>query len=211
MQFDVDVEKLVDSGLSISDYLFCQFVCHNEKKLFDFYLEQFDRFFTKESLDRLVNAGYIKLDDPDKGYIFSNIKVTDLFIDSFIEPIKLKKATITGNNIDWFEEWYSLWPRGIKSGGNYPVKGDRKGCLKKLIKFTKEYPEFGKDIIIKATKDYVDAARITRYTYIKQAHFFIYKDGMSTLAAYCETINEKVKNGEYDLDDNLNYDNISDI
>lgn len=215
MQFDVDVEKLIDTGLSISDYLFCQFVCSNEKKLFDFYLEQFDRFFNKDSIDRLIEMGYLELDDNSKGYLFSNIKATDLFIDSFIDPIKLKKATKVKNantdEIEWFEEWYSLWPRGIKAGGNYPVKGDRKGCLKKLIKFTKEYPEFGKDIIIKATKDYVDAARITRFTYIKQAHFFIYKDGMSTLAAYCETINEKVKNGDYDLDDNLNYDNISDI
>lgn len=213
MQFDVDVEKLIDTGLSISDYLFCQFVCHNEKKLFDFYLEQFDRFFTKESLDRLVNLGYIELDDVRRGYTFTNIKVTNLFIDSFIDPIKLKKASVSkskDNEIEWFEEWYSLWPRGIKQSG-YPVKGDRKGCLKKLLKFTKEYPEFGKDIIIKATKDYVEASRMNRYQHIKLAHYFVYRDNMSALAAYCETINEKIKNGDYDLDDNLNYDNISDI
>lgn len=212
MQFDVDVEKLIDTGLSISDYLFCQFVCNNEKKLFDFYLEQFDRFFNKASIDRLIEIGYLQLDDPNKGYPFSNIKVTNLFIDSFIDPIKLKKASKSksADEIEWFEEWYSLWPRGIKSGG-YPVKGDRKGCIKKLLKFIKEYPEFGKDIIIKATKDYVDACKINRYAYMKLAHFFIYKDNMSSLASYCETIQEKINNGTYDLNDNISYDNINDI
>lgn len=214
MRFDVDVDKLIDTGLSINDLLFCHFVCSNEKKLFDFYVEQFNRFFDKGSIDRLIELGYLELDEPNRGYIFSNIKASDLFITNFIEEdqIKLKKATKTksNNEIDWFEEWYSLWPRGIKSGG-YPVKGDRKGCLKKLDKFIKEYPEFGKDIIIKATKDYIDASRLKRYAYMKLAHFFIYKDNMSTLASYCELIKEKLENGTYDLDDNINYDNISDI
>lgn len=212
MQFDVDVEKLIDTGIDINDYLFCQFVCHNEKQMFDFYLEQFDRFFDKSSINNLIDKGLLYLEEPAKGYTFTNIKVSDTFIDIFIEPIKLRKASKTKSKdeIEWFEEWYSLWPRGIKSGG-YPVKGDRKGCIKKLVKFTNEHPEFGKDIIIKATKDYVDSCKLNRYNYMKLAHFFIYKDNMSTLASYCEQIQEKVNNGTYDLNDNIDYDNIDDI
>ena len=212
MQFDVDVEKLIDKGININDYLFCHFICNNEKKLFDFYLEQFDKFFTKDSLVNLINLGYLRLEEESLGFTYNNIKVTDLFIETFIEELNIKKASKTKSNdeIEWFEEWYSLWPKGIKVSG-YPVKGDRKGCLKKLVKFTKEHPEFEKDIIIKATKDYIDASRMNRFIYMKLAHYFIYKDNMSSLAGYCEQIKEKVDNGTYDLNDNLNYDNINDI
>lgn len=212
MQFGVDVEKLIDTGLNINEYLLCQFIYNEDKKLLDYYMEQFDRFFNKETVDKLRIGRYLELVDERLGYLFSNIQVTELFVSTFVEEeIKIKKATKSNNDeISWFEEWYSLWPRGIKSGG-YPVKGDRKGCLKKLIKFTNEYPEFGKEIITKATKDYIDSCRLKRYDYMKLAHFFIYKDGMSSLASYCELIQEKIKNGTYDLDDNINYDNIRDI
>lgn len=213
MQFDVDVDKLIDVGISIQDYLLCQFVCSNEKKSFDYYLEQFDKFFSKESIDNLIEKGLIELEEEKLGYRFSNIKVTNTFIDIFIDPIKLKKAPRSNSNtdsIEWFKEWYELWPRGIKSGG-YPVRGDRKGCLKKLTKFVNEHPEFDKDIIIKATKDYIEASRMRNYQMMRLAHYFVYKDGMSTLASYCETIQEKIENGTYDLNDNINYDNIDDI
>lgn len=213
MQFEVDVEKLIDAGININEYLFCQFVCNNEKKVFEYYLEQFDRFFDKESINRLIEKGILELYTEEQGYKFSNIKVTNLFIDLFIDPIKLKKATKSSSKveeIEWFDEWYSLWPRGIKVGG-YPVKGDRKGCLKKLIKFINEYPEFDKDIIIKATKDYIDAFRINRYSYMKLAHYFVYKDNTSSLASGCEAIQDKIDNGTYDLDDNNYYDNIDGI
>lgn len=216
MQFDVDIEKLIDTGLTINDYLFCQFIYNQNEKLLGFYTEQFDKFYTRESIDKLIMTGFLELEDDSRGYRFTNFRVTEHFIELFLNELKLKKATKTKSEdeLPWFDEWYSLWPRGQKSGG-YPVKGDRKGCYKKLIKFIKEHPEFEKDIIIKATKDYIDAQRLSRFAFIKLAHFFVYKDNISVLASYCELIKEKLDNNEgYDInssDDNLYYDNIDDI
>lgn len=218
MCFEVDIEGLIKANININDYLLCQFIAHNDIDGFNSYIEKFGKFFTKDTIIELIDKKLLYLEESDKGFRFSNIKVSNLFIDTFIDKevlVKKLKSSITNKNnfneIDeWFDEWYSLWPRGIKVGG-YPVKGDRKGCLKRLEKFTKEYPEYSKEVILKATKDYIDLCRINRYNYMKLAHYFIYKDNVSTLASYCEAIEEKVKNGEYDLDDNFNYDNISDI
>lgn len=205
MQFEVSVDKLIDYSININELLLCQFLYHNSRQMYDLYLEQFDKFFNKSTIEKLIERGFLRLEDESKGFLFSNIKVTDSFINIFIEdPVEFKEASKSKNTdtIEWFDEWYNEWPAGVKSGGYY-VKGDRKGCIKKMNKFIKEYPEFTKDIIIKATKDYIAAFRMKRnYDYMKLAHFFIYKDNMSTLAAYCERIKEKIDNGTYDELDN---------
>jgi len=203
MQFEVSVDKLIDYSININELLLCQLLYHDSRKMYDLYLEQFDKFFDKATIEGLIAKGFLFLEDESKGFLFSNIKASEHFIEVFIdEPIKFKEASKSNITIEWFDEWYDLWPKGVKSGG-YLVRGDKKGCIKKLNKFIKEYPDFDKDIIIKATKDYIDSFRIKRsYEYMKLAHFFIYKDNMSTLAANCEAIKEKIDNGTYDEIDN---------
>ena len=131
----------------------------------------------------------LELIDENKDYLLSNFKVTNKFIDIFMEH-KPEEIKSSGSNVeDWIDEWYNLWPKGIKSGG-YPVKSGVKGCLVKMKKFIKEYPNYNKDIIMKATNDYISYSRMNNYRFMQLAHYYIYKNSISTLASNCELIEE---------------------
>src|SRR6476646_5646715 len=157
---EIEIELLIDASIDIQQYLFCNFIYYPNLSLFNMYLEQFDKFFTKESLEDLIEKGFIKLLDTEEGFKLSNIKVTDKYIKTFIP--NNKKVAENSKVEDWIDEWYTLFPRGIKSGG-YLVRSDKNGCLVKMRKFLKQHPEFGKTIIMKATKEYVDKMQLNNY------------------------------------------------
>lgn len=89
---------------------------------------------------------------------------------------------------NWIEDWRQLFPNIKASHGN--VRGDRQGCIKKMKSFIKKYPEFTKDIIFKGTLGYIQAKKRDGYQYMKLAHYFIEKDGISDLASYCEQVGD---------------------
>jgi len=88
---------------------------------------------------------------------------------------------------EWIEDWYELFPKGIKSGG-YLVRTDMKSCKKKMQEFMKEYPSYDKDVIMLATKQYIVEMSEKNYSYMKLAPFFIKKEGVSMLQGYCENV-----------------------
>lgn len=98
-------------------------------------------------------------------------------------------------SIGWIQEYRDLFPIGVKSGG-FPVRGDLKGCTKKMERFLEDYPEYDKEIILKATKSYVDKKRLENYAYMQLAHYFIKKDDISSLAAECENLRESIEHKE---------------
>ena len=55
---------------------------------------------------------------------------------------------------EWINEFYDIFPKGTKNLNGY-IRIDKGGCLKKMIDFCKENPEFNKAIIITATKNYI--------------------------------------------------------
>jgi len=85
------------------------------------------------------------------------------------------------------DEWFEIFPQGIKSG-NFYIRTDKKTCFKKLGKFMTNYPEYSKATIIEATKRYVNSCRGQGYRYMKLAPYFIYKDDMSMLEGYCQQV-----------------------
>lgn len=85
----------------------------------------------------------------------------------------------------WIDEYRELFPAKIRSGG-YPVRGSKKGCLRKMEKFVREHPQYTKDIILAATAEYVSGRSRVGYQLMKIADYFIEKDGVSMLAAECE-------------------------
>lgn len=189
MKFEIDLLKLLQDKLTINNYLFLQLVYHQNYDYFINY-KKFDNFINKDDILFLMSVDLIEFNDPDKGYYLSNFKVTNNFINRYIDikpDIKINKRIETSNVEEWMDEWYSLFPRGIKNGA-YPIKGDRKGCLKKLKSFVKDYPEFSKDVIMKATKEYINKSKLNNYVFMQQAHYFISKNNISTLASYCELV-----------------------
>jgi hypothetical protein len=128
--------------------------------------------------DLIIN---LEIDDNDnKGYLLSKLKITD-------NGIILINENQSDFN-DFVNEWYNLWPTGIKSGGYY-IKTSKLACSKNLKKFFKEHPEYTQEIVLKATKKYLEDMERQSYKYIKLAPYFIYKDSISTLESCCMNYN----------------------
>src|SRR5882757_7343070 len=115
MRFEVDIDKLIDEGVSLNQYLLCQYIYQQESKLLNFYIEQFDKFVTKVDFDSLISKGFINMHNENNGYVFTNTFVTKKFIDTFIEKSKKSKLEESGVE-DWIDDWYNLFPKGVKSG-----------------------------------------------------------------------------------------------
>ena len=90
------------------------------------------------------------------------------------------------------------FPKGVKIGGN-PVRTTiGKSTVNKMKAFFKEY-DFNEDIIIQATKAYVEDRKKTNYSYMKKFTNFINKQGEdSLLASWCDMVvnGETEENGE---------------
>lgn len=195
MKFEVDLNKLIDSSITIQNYLFLQIVYRQDYKALKDY-KVISEFYNKDDILFLMSLGLIEFIDEEKGFFLNNIRVTKYFISKFsVEGAGIRPAgeVLNRTKVDtekWKQDWYDLFPRGIKNGA-YPIKGDRKGCFNKLDKFIKDYPEYPIDVIMDATEEYIKQSKQNNYKYMQQAHYFISKNNISTLASYCEVILDK--------------------
>lgn len=204
MKFEIDLIKLIDNTITIQNYLFLQIVYHQDYESLKSYKAITD-FYTRDDILFLMSLELIEFIEEEKGLYLNNLKTTIKFKELFLdirgsslpdeEEIEKKKKVIKNDN--WMKDWYDLFPRGIKNG-QYPIKGDRKGCFNKLNKFVKDYPEYSIDIIMKATKNYIDQSRLNNYRFMQQAHYFVSKNNMSTLSSYCEMILDKGEGSDGD-------------
>jgi len=194
MIVEINTEKLRKYGLDFNQFMFCQFIYQQAQPDLSKYRSVFGEFADRDSLDMIRSLGYLDLKKEEDDYRFSNMFVTDLFVEDFIEKPVASKL-ISNKLSDWFDEWFDLFPQGVKSGG-YLIKSDKAGCLKKMEKFVKTYPEFNKDIIIRATKDYINYMRMKQFQYMQLAHYFIMKNDVSTLASCCEDVVNKLDTRE---------------
>lgn len=98
---------------------------------------------------------------------------------------------------EWMSKWMDLWPVGVTSGGKL-VRSDKKSCVIKMKKFLKDYPEFNKDIIFKATQMYIDQFDLDNPQFMKCAVYFIDKRGEgSELAGWCEKAVNGTPNSDF--------------
>ena len=176
MLINIELDKLNSLSISLSQYLVLLFLSKRDVVGLMEYNKQFN-YITRQDIDNLILQGFIvDIQDEKQRYLLINLQMTDKF-SIFAEP-KID---------DWIDEWYNLFPQGIKSG-NYYVKSDKQGCRKKLERFLLKYPEYNKDIILVATQNYVNELESKGFKYMQTAHYFIEKNGMSALAGYCEAV-----------------------
>ena len=200
----IDIKRMIDESLSVNDCLFIYFCSTKNMKDYNFYREQFGGIATRASVLTLINNGYLEFVDPTNEQItFSNLTLTNKarFLVADMPTLQAKEATIASNKLDWMEEWYSFFPKGVKSGG-YPVRSGLTGCRTKMFKFLKKN-KFNKDTILLATKLYIKEMEKVNYSFMSLAHYFIEKDGKSILEAYCEQVLDKQESGE-DINIDLN-------
>jgi hypothetical protein len=65
-----------------------------------------------------------------------------------------------------------------------------------MHKFLLDNSEFTKDIILEATKNYIEDMKSKNYAMMKLAPNFIYKDGISMLSGSCEAYVQGVNNNQ---------------
>lgn len=178
-----DLNKLTNNlskyYINYRQFIFLYSLNNNLKQLFDNY-NDIDNISRNEIL-YLEDNDFITINKSDNDLIYySKCFITELGK----EVLNTLLISDSDNNNIFVEEWFELWPKGIKSGGYY-VKSDKNGCKKNLEKFIKNHPQISKETILKATKKYIDDMKDRNYQYIKLAPYFIYKDNISLLEGYC--------------------------
>lgn len=179
------LKKLIEYKMSIEEYLYLYLLGANEKWKLSVYVNKVHGISDEQILS-LIDRGFIEFVGKKKDISINNLMTTKKFKNIIIGKDKNENVE------NWINDWYALWPVGIKTGG-YLIKTDRKGCLRKMKSFLVSYPEYSKEQIMEATKAYLLEQSINGYAYTKLAPYFIIKNGLSILAGECEALYDEVQ------------------
>jgi len=169
----IDTKLLKESTLSISMFVALQALIEADEEL----LLCIDRAVFLA----LEHKGYIKICGPNL--------VSDIELRERAHLLFSKKT-----DINWIDAWREIFPAGVNDVG-FRYRGNRIECIKKMEKFLKKYRAFTPEIVIKATKQYVNRFEATNYKFMLLAHYFIEKQGIgSTLAEECDNLQEETPN-----------------
>lgn len=152
----IDLEKLASLQLTPTEYSFL--MCEYKKYK---YPGLSNDIYTRLSTS-LQTRGWCKL--TEEGIILKQKFLDTLVNDS--SPLLVDS---------WIDDWRELFPKEIRSAGR-PIRGDKKACLKKMITFCKEYPEYDKKQIFEASRIYIFDKKRENYQYMVCADYFIYKE-----------------------------------
>lgn len=171
MRILINMNILIQQKLSTDQYLLLLTV--KSPGLMAPYITEYQAYqpFYEEDIKSLIERGWLVKNGEE--FSLENLHLTEKFR-IFVSSVS-----------DWIDEWYDLWPKGMKSGGYY-VRTDKQGCQKKLEKFVQRH-SYNKDEIIEATKRYITRCLNTG-SMIKLAPNFIEKDGISVLVGECEAL-----------------------
>jgi DNA-directed RNA polymerase beta' subunit len=180
VKFEVNMNELIELGLSVEEFFILNIL---RMPLWKLQLRKYEKFVKEvdESvIVSLILKGYVK-----KRYDKLNTKNLNNLIltNKYHKILNREKANVES----WINEWRNLWPKGVRSGGYY-IRGNRENVLYKMKLFLEFYPYCTKDLIFKATKNYIEKMAIDGYKYSKLAHYFIMKDDTSILADECESV-----------------------
>lgn len=180
MLIQINVKTLIENRVSVEQALILFFInAINEKGTMELLHEyqEVSPLYTND-IKYLIDEKYLVVKD---GF---EMKEGETF--SIKNLILTEKFRIFVDDASWTKEWFELWPKGLKSGGYY-VRTDESGCRIRLKRFMQKYPKYDKDIIIKATKNYIDRC-LKSGSYFRLAPHFIEKEGISVLAGECEAL-----------------------
>lgn len=81
-------------------------------------------------------------------------------------------------------EWLELWPKHLLPG-DYRVSGNTMAVHKRMNVFLKSFKHFDQDLIMEATKRYLDKKQKENWNFTKKNVKFIYDEEGSTLEQEC--------------------------
>ena len=110
-------------------------------------------------------------------------------VSAVLESFSKGKHIITKEDREYIEKYRELFPKGNLPSG-HPARVPAKELEKKFMWFFSNY-DYTWDVIINATKKYINQYEPEGYKYMKTSTYFIYKSnpdktGVSTLASYCD-------------------------
>ena len=88
---------------------------------------------------------------------------------------------------EWLAEWLALWPTHMLSGG-YRVSGNTMECKKRMGRFLRNFPSFDKELIMQATKNYLENQEQQGWAYTKKNSKFIFDSETSVLEQECNAL-----------------------
>lgn len=127
----------------------------------------------------LINRGYVNPDSKELEFTPKALELIEVIRD---EP---QKELVNS----WIDDYRDIFPKGVVTGG-YRVRGDRSACIYRMNKFMQAYPKYDKELILRATREYINRKEQEGFKYIQLAHYFILKDKVSNLASECEALLE---------------------
>ena len=142
----------------------------------------------------LIRYNYIRLENNTISFTQNGINfIKDTAKElkrAIAKEIKNADQTLKDQINDWIVDYRNLY-KGTKVG----IMGDPKSCLEKMCRFFVEYPQYAnKDLILNATKKYIETEAFTNYKYLQRADYFIYKitgkEESSRLASFCSDVEE---------------------
>ena len=175
----IEIEKLIE--LDIFGLFLCSYLYENKTKELEEYCKSHK--LPTNSIKLAIKNEYLTSTSTNDIFTISNLQLTDKFENEFIE----KKVGVE----EWIDEYYNCFPKGVTSIAGYPIRTDKADCLKKMIKFIKEFGH-SKGVILTATKNYLNIQKRTNYSHCKQSNYLIYKDNLSVLSGLCEIIKDKI-------------------
>ena len=182
------IKKLIENDIAAEDYVILSLLYKRDYELLSEYTNRAKEFY-KTVCQILLNKGLIKnnegLEITSEGVkVLQLLKEEDIKLNvEYAKPVEGEYSTT--QLVDEFRE---IFPAGSING--YPSRGDKRGCLKKMKQFRKNYPEFSPELILEATKQYIEERKRENYAYLMQAHYFIDKNKVSLLASKCEELME---------------------
>jgi hypothetical protein len=143
-------------------------------------------------LEYLQVNKYIKIINYDTWDFELRTKGADILNKQLMYYDDTKEVITKDNKLTLFIESYR---KLFKATGVSGKTADVKTTTKKMEWFLKEYPDYGYDLILKATEKYINQESHQGFKYLQRCDYFISKeDGskikVSRLASYCEEIDE---------------------
>lgn len=168
-QIIINTNSLIKSNISVGMFVLLQSIFEKDIDFFDYLIDTNQGF---SDLQEVVSLEYVKYTGENFDEALESAYQFDI-----LDFILLEKATklFETDNLsqkvaevkDWIQEYRNLF-KGIKKNS----MGDKNACLTNMRAFLKNNPQYTKEQIFLATKNYI---RNTEPVYTKFADYFIYK------------------------------------
>lgn len=176
-KIEINLDKCKDLGITGIEYVYLWYLCNNRDS-------EINHQLSDEIAINLVTRNFIIVTN---NKIIPNVNARKL--------IKSNKEYIS--NIEEFAKKYqNLFPKGIKSGGKFPIRSNLNDIIEKFKKFFELYPNYTQEEILAATKLYLQEKERDDWKFVSTAVYFILKQDQgagkrSYLASYCDMIRDK--------------------